>query len=442
MEIAIMGYYPNFNHNNLTSLNFGESRSILEYDMLIVDFSNLFDEYQFFGQYNGIDRLTQSDSQKIKKDIERRKIEFKEFLNSGRNILVISPYREVRIRYTGEHSTSGTGRNARTTNYIEEVALTDSLPIKFNTIQCTGKTIENCDSRTNEIFKKYKENLEYNSYLNSEDCSNPLMKISRTSKVVANYEKYGKGVILFFPNHIFNESKKEREFLKDMFSLMNDLNSNKINELPAWIDCYNTEDEKKVKKELKNSEDKIKKLNNKIEKINKEITYMNEEKRIFIESGEKLENIVKDIFKKIGYKIIKFGGNEEDLVISDDTNTFVFEIKGLDGSAAEKNSAQAVKWTTNYFINTGIKAKSVLVVNAYKNMELKERKETFPNQMLKYSEYQQICLMDSVQLYNIYNKFLNKEISKEDISKKILSTNGIMNGFKDWKMFLEKNNVN
>lgn len=212
--------------------------------------------------------------------------------------------------------------------------------------------------------------------------------------------------------------------------------------MPAWIDCYNTEEEKKVKKELKDSEDKIKKLNNKIEKINKEITYMNEEKRIFIESGEKLENIVRDIFKKIGYKIIKFGGNEEDLVISDDTNTFVFEIKGLDGSAAEKNSAQAVKWTTNYFIDTGIKAKSVLIVNAYKNMELKERKEAFPNQMLKYSEYQQICLMDSVQLYNIYNKFLNKEISKEDISKKILSTNGIINEFNDWRIFLEKNNAN
>ena len=77
-----------------------------------------------------------------------------------------------------------------------------------------------------------------------------------------------------------------------------------------------------------------------------------------------------------------------------------------------------------------------------KNMELKERKEAFPNQMLKYSKYQQICLMDSVQLYNIYNKFLNKEISKEDISKKILSTNGIINEFNDWKIFLEKNNAN
>ena len=98
-----------------------------------------------------------------------------------------------------------------------------------------------------------------------------------------------------------------------------------------------------MKKELKDSEDKIKKLNNKIEKINKEITYMNEEKRIFIESGEKLENIVRDIFKKIGYKIIKFGGNEEDLVISDDTNTFVFEIKGLDGSAAEKKFCSSCK---------------------------------------------------------------------------------------------------
>lgn len=437
MEIAMMGYYPNFNHNNLTSLNFGDTRSILEYDMLIIDFSNLFDEYEFYGQYNGIDRLTQSDSQKIKNDIERRKIEFKEFLKSGRNILVISPYREVKIRYTGEHSVSGTGRNAKTTNYIEEVALTDSLPIKFNSVQCTGKTIENCDDRTNNIFQKYKQNLKYDSYLNREDCSNPLLQISRTSKIVANYEKYENGIILFFPNHVFNDSKKEREFFKNIFDLMNDLNNNKIRELPNWINKYNTEDEKKVKKELSDLEEKIKILNNKIQKINKKITSMNEEKRIFIESGERLEIIVRDIFRKIGYKIVKFGGNEEDLVISDDNNTFVFEIKGLDSSAAEKNSAQAVKWTTNYFIDTGIKAKSVLVINAYKNMELKDRKDTFPNQMLKYSEYQQICLMDSIQLYNIYNKFLNKEISIKEISEIIMNTNGIMQEFKNWKMFLE-----
>lgn len=43
----------------------------------------------------------------IIKDIERRKREVKEFLKSGRNILVISPYKEVKIRYTGEHLKNG-----------------------------------------------------------------------------------------------------------------------------------------------------------------------------------------------------------------------------------------------------------------------------------------------------------------------------------------------
>ena len=41
---------------------------------------------------------------------------------------------------------------------------------------------------------------------------------------------------------------------------------------------------------------------------------MEDIKRVFISSGDELEESVKNIFKELGFNIIKFGGNEEDLV--------------------------------------------------------------------------------------------------------------------------------
>ena len=59
--------------------------------------------------------------------------------------------------------------------------------------------------------------------------------------------------------------------------------------------------------------------------------------------------------------------------------------------------------------------------------------------MLKYAEHEEICLLSSVQLYNIYNKFLENEISKEEITEDMKNTNGIYAKYKDWNMFLENN---
>lgn len=227
MNIAMMGYYPDFNHNNMVNIDFRSSDTILEYDMLIINFEYLFNEYEQVGAFNGISKLTEYESQQIVKDINRRKCEIQEFLKSGRNILIISPYKDVRVRYTGVHSTDGTGRNARTTNYVEEVALIDSLPIKIKSIKATGTKTELYEKNIERFYNKYKNDLEYNSYFDIEDCSNPLINVVNTSKIVSNYEKYEKGIILSFPNHHFEDSKKERAFFNDIYELMNDLNTEK-----------------------------------------------------------------------------------------------------------------------------------------------------------------------------------------------------------------------
>lgn len=439
-----MGYFPDYSHKDFDIIEFSSSKTLLEYDMIIINFKYLIEEYSFDGKYNGIDNLSKISSAKIINDINRRKKEIKELLDSGKNIMIVSPINEFVYRYTGMTSTSGTGRNSKTINHLDKVSLLDVLPQKVETTEGTGNSIECIDNRIKKLFGTYQKNLEYYSFSEIDKCKNVLLKIKGTNKIVSWYEKVGNGVLLFSPNQIFegiekeNGSKKEKQFLKDIYDFMQALNKSKDRELPNWTKAYRTEEEFRKINDINKVSKEIEKLNKKLEQEKKALDKMEKIKRLFVTDDTDLEEIVKEIFEEFGFETLKFGGVEEDIVMSDKINTFVFEVKGVDGSATEKHTSQTVKWRENYFIDEGIKAKGVLIVNAFKNRELDKRQEPFPKQLLKYSEYQKLCLISTIQLFNIYGEFKKGKIDKNDISSIILNNDGIYDKYNDWNIHLTK----
>ncbi|MEG0408547.1 MAG: hypothetical protein RR623_06700 [Bacilli bacterium] len=446
MKIAAMGYYPDYNHKDFYNIDFSDSRTLLEFDMVIVNYDYLLEEYSKSDLYNGVATLTESSSVKVIKDINRRKKEFEELLESGRNILVISPKKDFVYRYTGKTSTSGTGRNSRTTNYVETVSLIESLPTKINTIEATGNSMFVANNNIKKLFDTYKDNLEYYSYLD-EETDNALLKIKNTKKVVSWYEKIGNGILLFFPNQQFediektNGSKKEKQFLKDIFEYMNSLKSDK-KDLPLWAKKYQLSEEIEKYDNIQKIEKDIDLLEKKLKKEQIALSNMEEIKYLFTSEDLLLEEHVRAIFEKMGFNIIKASGNEEDIVIGYEDSIFIVEVKGTDSSSNEKHSSQAIKWRENYFIENDIRGKGVLVVNAFKNRELEDRQDTFPKQMIKYAEYQELCMISSIQLFNIYKEFEKKNISTKEIADSILSTKGIYEGYNQWDLYISKVEIN
>lgn len=120
------------------------------------------------------------------------------------------------------------------------------------------------------------------------------------------------------------------------------------------------------------------------------------------------------------------------------TSSFgVVEIKGVNGSAAEKHAAQLEKWVSSYYEENAIKPKGILIVNAYKEKALKDRPtDTFPHQMLNYSQQREHCLLSSIQLLGLYYEFKSNPDKKEELIDKLLSHVGVFPDFKDWKLFL------
>ena len=249
---------------------------------------------------------------------------------------------------------------------------------------------------------------------------------------------------MFMPDVYFsqyekqNGSKKEKNFLEDIYEFIQNINKKSMQDIPKWLSSYETSEEKELNKKINKIDNDIKKLTTQKEKLENKKSDIDYIKRLFTASGEELEDIVKKIFEMLGFNIVKSGGNEEDLVCELNGKYFILEIKGVDGTATEKHTAQTLKWRTNYFINTSIEGKGVLVINGFKNKELNSRNNIFPNQILKYAEYQNLCLLSTVQLFNIFEKFKEGKITVEEVADNILNQNGIYEDLKEWGLYIDK----
>ena len=448
MKFGLLGYYPEYNHNDMETIVFSSDKTILEYDALLVDLKNIFEEYASHTEFNGLPRITDHDSTRLKKDLARRKNEIKEFLESGKNIIVIDGNDECVYCYSGNKTVSGTGRNAQTTYLVEDVHSSSLLPVTISSLNLTGKSVLFTNKKIIEILKKYIDYIEYRTtYENIED-KNVLMTIKGTKKVVSYYEKIGNGLLIFAPDLAFDKTdhKKEcileKKYYNDLAKLNTVISQNEI-DLPLYSKKYLLPNEELMISDIEKSKDKLNKLMIDIGKKEAKLYGLQKQKIMFTGTGTPLEINSVENFKEMGFSIIKYDPDsvDEDIVIKYKEKIAVVEVKGVSGSATEKHTSQIVKWKSEYHIENDILPKGILLVNAFNEKELEKRHEYFPNQMLKYATHQEICLLTTIQLYNIKEHLKNNPNEKGKIVNEIFRTNGVYKGFEDWKLNI-KNSTN
>ncbi len=167
MKIGAIGFYTNFNHNNIENIKYSSEQTILEYEA---------------------------------------------YLNTGRSIIVITPYSDKRTIYTGKQEISGTGRSARITNIVDFIDTEKFSPMRFNTIRATGENIEFINKSAKEVFNKYIDCFEYNSFTDKEHVQNPIAKITGTDEIFLGYENINNGIVMFMPDVYFSQYEKTKWF--------------------------------------------------------------------------------------------------------------------------------------------------------------------------------------------------------------------------------------
>jgi hypothetical protein len=227
----------------------------------------------------------------------------------------------------------------------------------------------------------------------------------------------GKVILIPIPKIDTGDSKKYSEF----FRLLIDLSKEEIEELtekereePDWVEKYI------VPEELK--------LRDKIRQLQKQYETLTEAHKLFYEMGKALTRTVNFVLSRMGFNSeIKEDEGIHDIEICESDCDFVVEVTSSEENWININKTrQLVDWCHRFEQEKGKKPKGVLIANPYCDYPATERDESFTPAALKHGEGENLCLMTTVQLYNIFCKFLEGEINKDKIKKLLLSTKGLL----------------
>ncbi|MBK8605897.1 MAG: hypothetical protein IPN82_03405 [Chitinophagaceae bacterium] len=393
--------------DSTTKIDYLSDKTFIEYDMLIID----------------IDFMTYGHNVHSKRLYDKRKSELAEFLQFKKTPLILLSPSPRSIQFS-----NGT-RNA-------SFPLCSLLPIpEFETQSQSGeKIIIKGNTSFTNFFKKYNGIFNYNVIFTTYSGIDTL-EVPLTQKVISFYNDTS----IFLPR-IFKKITKEEEgfFLKDLFETARNVIEINKPSLPIWADSIFLPGERKIKDEIIETMNEISKLNLKLEEKSKNASNYNDKKRLITGTGNELEFEIENIFRKIDIEILESDRNRDDLIIKYNNRVAVVEIKGVSGSSAEKHAAQLEKWVASYYDKTEVKAKGILIVNAFKDLKIEERSDSpFPDQMVsEYSIPRGHCLITSLQLLGIYYAIIENPSKRDELINSLFDTIGVYKEFNDWSKFI------
>jgi hypothetical protein len=197
-------------------------------------------------------------------------------------------------------------------------------------------------------------------------------------------------------------------------------------ELPEWVECFKLPEQMEI-------EDKISDLDNKKFEIDKEINSLSirlkENKKfqkLLYESGNSLEDTVYDALELIGATVDRTEKYQDDGLFTDPFDRkYTLEIKGIVKSAARSHIRQLEDWKEKAEVDNGWKGKGLLIVNAFRELPLQERRVPFPVDCVEKAEFEKICLLTTTQLFKALQTFQEGKLDRKEFWDAIYNSNGI-----------------
>lgn len=429
--------FEELNIHNFQEESFQNNVSFLDFDAVIIGANFISSSYSesTTSPYQNKRLLSQYASCQIKEDFARIKEQLVELLKQGKNIFILIGRNENCYVYTGEKKYSATGKNARLTNMVEEFDMYSFLPIEFSVTHVYGNKLEICEKQPYfDFFKTAKESYQYAAYFNAPTQQNTLLKIPKSDRAVSAVFEYESGRIVLLPMPYYEADYENNDYwkkygkiyLSELFKL-NDKLSSSINDyvLPEWANNFFILNEDEELEKLNKERDKLTKIQKGIDKRENVISIIQRYKTLVTSSGNQLEEIVKVVLSEIGFRMLDAEQGRSDIIAEYKNINIVAEIKGVTKSAAEKHAAQLEKWVAMFIEDNEHSAKPILIVNGYCDTPLFERREdVFPNQMLKYAEARNHCLLTTAQLLCLYIELKKNPSCSDELIQELLSTVG------------------
>lgn len=231
-----------------------------------------------------------------------------------------------------------------------------------------------------------------------------------------------RGTLVFLPQSRHSPSNKAY-YLFQIGKYYYELSSEKIGifpKAPEWITNYKTEHEKIIETEISQLEENLKEKyehRNHFQRIN----------ALLFASGNALENATKLAFEDFNLHVEKTKtGDKKDLIveISSDKRLLI-EVTGILDKIKQSSSkmGQMMLLINEKEVNDKI----VLIANTYRELEPKDRegKEHFTKEVIIIAENNEICLMTTVDLFNLWKDVIENNKTPEHVIDSIIDTNGV-----------------
>jgi hypothetical protein len=397
--------------------NFFSSTIKIQYisDQTFIDFDFVIIDYNYI--------ILQAQSTYASDEFLRRREKIQEFLTHKKVPLIIFAPEPTQFFFRQQ----GNNRLGR----LDEI-----LPLKgFDVEKETGSDV-NVISNTvfTNFLIKYKPFFRYTSYF-SKYNGKVIVDVPYTKKVLAFFNESS----IFIPKLKEGIKQHENAFLSELVSIAGNVNTQQVDiPLPKWSLQYLLPQERDYDDKIKSISNQISELNSELQQAENSLSNIIRKKVLFTGTGSNLETEVKRLFESLGFEILESDPDRDDLIIKYNTRVAVVEIKGIAGSAAERHAVQLEKWVSIYHEKYDIFPKGILIINSYREVELEKRTaDTFPHQMLNYSEKREHCLISAVQLLCFYFEIQNNPVQKEALINTLFDTTGIYKDSSNWKDYIQ-----
>lgn len=419
--------------DDIDKINFNSYVTFLDYDIVFLNHNAIMDNYNHELSICNNPLLNTFNVNLLRSDIERRKLELNDFFDAERLFVSF-----VHKPLTYEYLVGSRGQRGQINIFPETI----------NTTIATGVNME---FRNHNLFHDFwitnEGYMYYEAFISSHDLT-PFIYINGTDKAVGAYKNYNLGYLLILPTPYDREGYNNNEdckvahekFTNSVIRLYVAIFKDKKEVvLPEWTRQYLFDEEKTISSEIidvrKRYDDAFSELKLK-EDMLEEIKKF---KLLYVGTGDQLLDQVKKIFEQLGFEIKEADIGRDDIVMFYNNQPFVVEVKGVSNTAAEKHAAQLEKWVSGYFIKNKVKAKGILVVNAHKDVPIKERDDViFPDQMLEYSRDRNHCLISGLQLLCLYLDIVREPCKKDKVITELIETNGVFGKYNDWHNYINK----
>jgi len=441
MKLRILSVGLQLEHDQITNADLLEARSLHDFDVVLIDPTRVIDLFsvrqaivEMMDGYRVIKWDNIGTGHRIARNINRRKLEARQFLKCGR--LLICILRALDVAYLCSHV--GDAPNPR-----EEDKWVNNygwFPLQYSDsvdflLPASGDKISLSDSASPfaSYFNDFNCQLCYEAYLREEGKPFYFENFHTIADTYGGFPvaftfELDAGQVVFLPPVENSDPKKLADVL--LGCILTNRGTIEQTEPPPWLSDYKASVPGllQLEQEMETHTVNLQKLTAQLDDLGEQKAEKEKYLKLLYEQGKfQLEPVVRDALSLLGFTA-KEADPSDGLLVSHE-GAALLEVEGKDDKAVNIDKCrQLLDYVVDDETKTQQAKKGILVGNGFRLKNLGERTEQFTRRAIESATGNHFCLLTSEILFHLVCQVLEKPDNgelKTQIRKQLLATDGL-----------------